>query len=132
MTAKSLLITGSIFMALAVGFGAFGAHIVQNMLTPERFDVYQTAVQYHFYHAIGLLILGVISMRMDESKWLKWSGYCMLTGILIFSGSLYILTLTDTGWLGMVTPLGGFAFILGWVFFGIGIGKGVFSESDGV
>ena len=116
-------------MALAVGFGAFGAHIVQEMLTPERFDVYQTAVQYHFYHAIGLLIIGAVSLRMEDSKWLKWSAYCLIAGILIFSGSLYILTLTDTGWLGAVTPLGGFAFILGWVFFGIGIGKGDFPES---
>jgi uncharacterized membrane protein YgdD (TMEM256/DUF423 family) len=120
MTPKSLIITGSILMALAVGFGAFGAHIVQDMLSPDRFEVYQTAVQYHFYHALGLLILGTVSMHLTETKWLTWSGYCLLAGILIFSGSLYILTLTDTGWLGMVTPLGGFAFILGWVFFAIG------------
>jgi uncharacterized membrane protein YgdD (TMEM256/DUF423 family) len=121
MTQKSLLIIGSIFMALAVGFGAFGAHIVQDMLTPDRFEVYKTAVEYHFYHAIGLLILGAVSMQIEESKWLKWSGYCLIGGILIFSGSLYILTLTDTGWLGRITPLGGFAFILGWIFFAIGI-----------
>lgn len=124
MTSKSILITGSVLMALAVGFGAFGAHIVQEMLSPDRFEVYQTAVQYHFYHALGLLILGAVSMHLTESKWLKWSGYCLLAGILIFSGSLYILTLTDTGWLGMVTPLGGFAFITGWVFFAVGMYAG--------
>jgi uncharacterized membrane protein YgdD (TMEM256/DUF423 family) len=132
MKPKSLLITGSIFMALAVAFGAFGAHIVQDTLTADRFEVYKTAVEYHFYHAIGLLILGSVSMQFEESKWLKWSGYCLLAGILIFSGSLYILTLTDTGWLGMVTPIGGFAFMLGWGLFAVGIGKRVFLQSDSV
>ncbi len=104
-------------MALAVGFGAFGAHIVQDMLTAERFGVYQTAVQYHFYHALGLLIVGVLISVWGKSKWMSRSAACLIGGILIFSGSLYILTLTDTGWLGMITPIGGFLFILGWVFF---------------
>lgn len=116
MKAKHFLISGSLFMALAVGFGAFGAHIVQDMLSPDRFEVFKTAVEYHFYHAIGLLIVGLIGQRIEPSKWIAWSGYCMIGGILIFSGSLYILTLTDTSWLGAVTPLGGFAFILGWCF----------------
>ncbi|MCC5906626.1 MAG: DUF423 domain-containing protein [Balneolaceae bacterium] len=123
MKSKTLLITGSVLMAIAVAMGAFGAHIVQEMLTPDRFDVYQTAVEYHFYHAIGLLILGAVSVRMPESKWLKWSGVSFFAGILIFSGSLYVLTLTDTGWFGMITPIGGVAFILGWTFFAIGIWK---------
>ena len=117
MTTRTLLITGSVFMALAVTFGAFGAHFVQDRLTAERFDVYQTAVQYHFYHALGLLIVGTVSLWMKESVWLARSGYFLTAGILIFSGSLYLLTLTDTGWLGMITPIGGFAFILGWLFF---------------
>lgn len=123
MKSKYLLISGSLFMVLAVGFGAFGAHIVQELLTPDRFDVFKTAVEYHFYHAIGLLILGLISQRIESSKWIQWSGYCMIAGIVIFSGSLYILTLTDTSWLGAVTPLGGFAFILGWVFLILGVLK---------
>jgi len=123
MNSKKLLISGSLFMALAVGFGAFGAHIVQDMLTPDRFEVFKTAVEYHFYHAIGLLILGLISQRMEPSKWITWSGYCMIAGILIFSGSLYILTLTDTSWLGAITPLGGIAFILSWCFLILGVWK---------
>lgn len=118
---KQLLITGSVFMALAVCFGAFGAHIVQDMLTPDRFEVYKTAVEYQFYHAIGLLLLGCITMHIEPKKWILWSGYAFVTGILIFSGSLYILTLTDTGWLGAITPFGGFAFILGWIFLIVGI-----------
>ncbi|WP_340104614.1 DUF423 domain-containing protein [Rhodohalobacter sp. 8-1] len=125
MTAKTTLISGSIFMALAVAFGAFGAHIVEGMLTPERFEVYKTGVDYHFYHALGLLILGAISINIPENnnKWLSWSGYCLTAGILIFSGSLYLLTLTDTGWLGAITPIGGLAFIFGWIFLAIGVLK---------
>ncbi|MDZ7755850.1 DUF423 domain-containing protein [Rhodohalobacter sp.] len=123
MTSKSLLISGSIFMALAVAFGAFGAHIVQDMLTPERFQVYQTGVEYHFYHAMGLLLLGAVSYHIQDSKWIGRSGIAFIAGIIIFSGSLYILTLTDTGWLGAVTPLGGVAFILGWIFLAIGTAK---------
>lgn len=124
MSSKTTIITGSILMALAVGFGAFGAHIVQGNLSTERYDVYQTAVQYHFYHAIGLLILGVLMMKIRDSKWLRWSGYSLVTGVLVFSGSLYLLTLTDTGWLGAITPIGGMAFILGWIFLAIGVKKG--------
>lgn len=102
-------------MALAVAFGAFGAHIVEALLTPERFDVYRTAVQYHFYHALGLLIVGTVSFHISN-RWTKWSGYSLISGILIFSGSLYLLTLLDIGWLGAITPIGGVAFILGWLF----------------
>lgn len=108
-------------MALAVAFGAFGAHIVQDILTAERFDVYQTGVEYHFYHSLGLLFLGLISMNMPENRWLAWSGYSMIAGIIIFSGSLYVLTLTDTGWLGAITPVGGAAFIIGWLFLAFGV-----------
>ncbi len=121
MKPTSLLITGSFFMALGVIFGAFGAHVVQDLLTPERFAVYQTGVEYHFYHALGLLILGTITHTISVNRWLNYSGYCMIAGILIFSGSLYLLTLTDTGWLGAITPFGGIAFIFGWIFLAIGI-----------
>jgi len=123
MNSKSLIITGSLFMALAVAFGAFGAHIVQDLLTPERFQVYQTGVEYHFYHALGLLLLGAVSFHISDSKWITLSGIAFIAGIIIFSGSLYFLTLTDTGWLGAITPLGGIAFILGWVFLAIGTAK---------
>lgn len=109
-------------MVLAVVLGAFGAHIVEGMLTPDRFDVYRTAVQYHFYHALGLLIVGSVSFHINNT-WMKWSGYSLITGILIFSGSLYLLTLLDLGWLGAVTPIGGVAFILGWAFLFIGLVK---------
>lgn len=110
-------------MALAVAFGAFGAHIVQDILTPERFQVYQTGVEYHFYHALGLLLLGAISYHIQESKWITRSGYAFIVGIIIFSGSLYLLTLIDLGRLGMITPLGGVAFIFGWISLAIAVSK---------
>ncbi|MGF1669697.1 MAG: DUF423 domain-containing protein [Balneolaceae bacterium] len=119
--AQLFLIIGAVAMALAVGFGAFGAHIVQDILTPERYAVYKTAVEYHFYHAIGLLIVGVTAFHIPESHLLNWSGWLLLAGILIFSGSLYLLTLTDTSWLGAITPLGGFAFIAGWIVFALAL-----------
>jgi uncharacterized membrane protein YgdD (TMEM256/DUF423 family) len=131
MKSKSILITGSVFMALAVAFGAFGAHIVQDMLTPERFDVYQTGVEYHFYHALGLLIAGAVSMHFKNNKWITRSAGLFVIGILIFSGSLYILTLTDTGWLGAIAPIGGVAFILGWIFFAAGVARlGTWSSEE--
>jgi len=123
MNTKAFLIAGSIIMALAVAFGAFGAHVVRDMLTPERFEVYQTAVEYQFYHGLGLLLAGVISIHIPGSAWLKWSGLMFIGGVLIFSGSLYLLTLSDTGWLGAITPAGGFAFIAGWVFLAIAVTK---------
>lgn len=121
MKTRTLIFIGSLLMALAVGFGAFGAHIVKEILTPERFEVYQTAVQYHFYHSLGILILGTISVFIKKSTWLNWAGYFMIAGTLIFCGSLYTLTLADIAWLGAVTPFGGGAFILGWICLVIGV-----------
>jgi uncharacterized membrane protein YgdD (TMEM256/DUF423 family) len=124
MKAKGVVVTGAILMALGVAFGAFGAHIVEGMLTPDRFDVYQTAVQYHFYHALGLILIGALSQHLDATKWLRWSSWLITAGVVIFSGSLYLLTLTDTGWLGAITPIGGAAFIAGWLCLAVGVIKG--------
>ncbi|MFU8813637.1 MAG: DUF423 domain-containing protein [Balneolaceae bacterium] len=104
-------------LALGVGFGAFGAHVVQDTLSPDRFQVYQTAVLYHLIHALGLLIVGIRLKETEPSAWLVWSGWLLLSGILLFSGSLYLLILTDTASLGMVAPIGGTAFIAGWLAF---------------
>lgn len=123
MSAKSLLITGSLLLALAVGLGAFGAHIIEGMLTPARYEVYQTGVTYHFYHSLGLLITGLLSLHFPYSRWIRLAGTFMFSGILIFSGSLYLLTLTDTPWLGIITPFGGLSLILSWIFLVLGIVK---------
>jgi uncharacterized membrane protein YgdD (TMEM256/DUF423 family) len=118
-TAKILLVLGSINAALLVMLGAFGAHALKARLSEQMMSVYQTAVQYHFYHALGLLLIGLLALQLPTSVWLKWSGGLMFAGIVLFSGSLYLLALTNIRWLGAITPIGGTAFILAWLFLAI-------------
>lgn len=112
---KFALMAGSINAMLAVILGAFAAHGLKGRLTDEMLAVYQTGVQYHFYHSLGLLIIGIAGFHLPASARLKWSARIMLTGIILFSGSLYLMAVTDTRWLGMITPLGGTAFIVSWL-----------------
>ena len=112
---KLAIILGSLNAMLAVILGAFGAHGLKSRLTEEMLAVYQTGVQYHFYHSLGLILIGVIAWQMPGSIWLKWSAWIMLAGIILFSGSLYTLALTNLRWLGMITPIGGTAFIIAWL-----------------
>ncbi len=114
---------GSLNAALAVMLGAFGAHALKTRLSEHMLTVYQTGVQYHFYHALGLLALGVIAFHLPVSNWLKWSGYLMFSGIVLFSGSLYLLALSNVRWIGAITPVGGTAFILAWFFLTMAISK---------
>ncbi len=120
---KLFLIIGSIAMALAVALGAFGAHGLKNMLTKEMLNIFETGVRYHFYHAIGLLILGLLAHYMPGSVLLKWSGWLMVGGIFIFSGSLYLLSTADLRWLGAITPIGGLCFIASWIILAIAVWK---------
>lgn len=110
---RFLLMAGAIAAALAVALGAFGAHSLGARVAPERLDVFETGVRYQMYHALGLLFVAWASQQ-----WPGWpvaaAGYLFIAGIVIFSGSLYLLVLTDTGWLGAITPIGGVAFIAGW------------------
>lgn len=106
---------GSINALIAVMLGAFGAHALKSRLSPEMMEIFQTGVQYHFYHALGLLAVGLIAHHLPDSGLLKWSGWLMLAGIIIFSGSLYILSATGIKWLGAITPIGGTAFIIAWI-----------------
>lgn len=99
---------------LAVAFGAFGAHALKSRLDDYALGVFQTAVQYHFYHSLALLAVGVIALSQPQTALLKSSGWLFLIGILVFSGSLYVLGITGVRWLGAITPLGGLAFIAGW------------------
>ena len=101
-------------MMFAVGLGAFGAHGLKDKLSADMLAVYRTGVDYHFYHALGLLALGMIAAHLPESDLVKWSGGLMAAGIVLFSGSLYLLALTGTRWLGAITPLGGAAWIVAW------------------
>lgn len=116
-TAKLFLILGGINAALVVMLGAFGAHGLRAKLTAEMLAVYQTGVHYHLFHALGLLAVGLVATQIADSVWLKWSGWLMLAGIVLFSGSLYVLSVSGLRWLGMVTPFGGTVFILAWALF---------------
>lgn len=114
-TAKMFLLLGSMLLAIAVSSGAFGAHALKARLSADMLGVYYTAVQYHFYHALGLLLLGVLALHFPASGLLRAAGWLMLAGIILFSGSLYVLSLSGWRVLGAVTPLGGIAFIGAWL-----------------
>ena len=111
---KTILMTAAILLALAVAIGAFGAHGLKSRLSIEMMQIYKTGVEYHFYHALGLLLLGVLSLSMP-SGWLNLSAVLLTAGIILFSGSLYVLAVSGIKWLGAITPLGGLSFIAGWV-----------------
>lgn len=105
---------GAILAMLGVMIGAFGAHALKPILEANsRVDTFETAVKYHFYHALGLLFIGLFSHR-QPSKWLSYAGNCLLAGVIIFSGSLYALCLSGITFLGAITPIGGVCMIAGW------------------
>jgi len=114
---RRLVVTGGICALLAVVFGAFGAHAVRGMITPDLFAAYQTGAQYQFYHALGIIAIGIVSAFPPTRRCIQIAGWLMLAGIVLFSGSLYLLALTGVRLLGAVTPLGGIAFIAAWATF---------------
>ena len=114
--------TASVFLTLAVAIGAFGAHGLKNHLSVEMMQFYKTGVEYHFFHALGLLLVGVLSMSIP-SGYIKWSAILLSAGIILFSGSLYALATTGIKVLGAITPLGGLSFIAGWIMLFIGVLK---------
>ncbi len=120
---KIALLSGSILAFLAVAIGAFGAHGLQSILEAnQRVDTFETAVKYHMYHALALLLTGVLlqyypGRLMENSVWL------FIAGILIFSGSLYILSITNIKVLGAITPIGGLCFLIAWAMLAIGFWK---------
>ncbi|MBA2492485.1 MAG: DUF423 domain-containing protein [Gammaproteobacteria bacterium] len=111
---KTFVLFGSLSALLAVVLGAFGAHGLKQQLSPEMLSVYQTGVDYHMWHALGLVLIGLLGAHYSGSALLTWAGWFMLAGIMIFSGSLYILSITGVRWLGAITPFGGLAFIVAW------------------
>lgn len=114
-TAKTFLLLGAGNAALVVVLGAFGAHALKTRVSAEMLGVFQTGVHYHLFHALGLLALGLVAMQRLDSAYIKWSGWLMVLGIILFSGSLYVLSLSGLrGW-GMVTPFGGISLIAAWI-----------------
>ncbi|HEV7928910.1 MAG TPA: DUF423 domain-containing protein [Nitrosospira sp.] len=118
---RIFLSLGAVNAFLCVGLGAFGAHGLKQRLSVDMLAVYQTGVQYHFYHALGLLVVGLILLHYPASKPVALSGWLMLTGIVLFSVSLYALSLTGVRGLGVITPFGGVAFLSAWAVLAYGI-----------
>ena len=122
--ATFFLKAGSVFGALGVMIGAFGAHALKPMLeATNRLDTFETAVKYQFYHALALLILGLLILWFKPQRAFTVAGYAFIGGMLIFSGSLYILCSTGVTWLGAITPIGGVLLIAGWLSMFIGLTK---------
>ncbi len=113
---KLFIVTGGILGMLGVIIGAFGAHALQSRLAAtDRIETFETAVKYQFYHALALILVGILLAQFQHRAF-EFSGWSMITGIILFSGSLYVLSLTGITKLGAVAPIGGLAFIIGWGF----------------
>ena len=114
MTVRLALVLAAAFLFAAVGLGAFGAHARRARLAPDLMAVYQTAVQYHFWHALGLLAVAILLMQKPESAALAAAAWLLVVGLVFFCGSLYALAFTGVRGLGAVTPVGGAAFLMAW------------------
>lgn len=114
---------GAFFAFTGVGLGAFGAHGLKTLLSPEMLEVYKTGVTYQMWHALGLILIALIQQQNPVSKLLSWAGWLMAVGVVVFSGSLYLLAILNMKWLGMITPIGGLAFLLAWLLVVIFAGK---------
>jgi uncharacterized membrane protein YgdD (TMEM256/DUF423 family) len=120
-SSKLFLSAGGLMALAAVALGAFGAHALKGRLSAEMLAVWHTGVEYHVYHALGLLAVGLVAAQLPESALLKWSGWLMLAGIVLFSGSLYALALSGERWLGAIMPVGGIAFLVAWALFVVAV-----------
>lgn len=130
MNARTILVTGALTGMAAVALGAFGAHALKERLAAlGRLDTYNLAVEYQFYHALALLITGLAAGK-ESSGLLRAAGWCFAGGILVFSGSLYILSVFDIPAAGAITPFGGTAFIAGWLLLALNFSKKKRSPKD--
>lgn len=119
---------GAAFGALSVGIGAFGAHGLKPHLTDYQIEIFEKGVQYQFYHALALVLVGILIRQTPTNPWLRRSGWFFVAGIVGFSGSLYLLACRDliaipVQWVGPVTPLGGLCFLAGWLFLSYKYGR---------
>ena len=116
---KLFVILGSLNALIGVALGAFGAHGLKTKVDPDMLTVWNTAVQYHLIHALGLLLIGILYHLMPDATLIKTADWAILLGIVLFSGSLYVLVLTGNKPLGIITPFGGVAFLIGWLLLAI-------------
>lgn len=126
--AKNWMAWGAILAMAAVALGAFGAHGLKESLSPERLEIFHTGVRYQFYHAFALLFLGLWAKSSPNNRMISRAGIAFFIGIVLFSGSLYVLSIRDlvswsVSWLGPVTPLGGVSFMVGWLLVLLGVNR---------
>jgi len=117
---RNLIAAGAIFAALSVLFGAFGAHGLKDRLSFEYLAIFETAVRYQLYHALGLMLMGISGFHLPDNL-IQLPSYFLIFGTVIFSGTLIILVLTDLKWLGAITPIGGLCLVIGWLLFAYNI-----------
>jgi len=117
--ANPFVLLGAINGFLAVALGAFAAHGLKTHLGAAALEIFQTGVQYQMVHALALLLVGALRETVPYSPWLRPAGWCLVLGILLFSGSLYALALSDARGIGAITPVGGVLFLLGWLALGL-------------
>lgn len=120
---RLFLFVGAVSGFIGVALGAFGAHALRDRLSADMLDVFRTGVTYQMYHALALLGVGLLLARLsvEGSPWLTAAGWLFIVGTVLFSGSLYLLSLSGTPWLGAITPLGGVAFLIGWLALAVGV-----------
>ena len=118
---RFIITTGAVSAALSVALGAFAAHALKSRLPTEILAVFQTGVQYQFYHSLGLILVGILTQLYKGSALLTASGLLMAAGILLFSGSLYVISTTGIRSLGIITPIGGVSFIAAWLMLAVGV-----------
>lgn len=123
MQERHIAACGALNMLIAIACGAFGAHALKNLLSPDMLSIWHTAVQYQMAHALGMLLIVALTPRLLSTPALSRIGIAFLFGIIVFSGSLYGLALTGVRWLGAITPIGGVAFLVGWGLLGWGMLK---------
>jgi uncharacterized membrane protein YgdD (TMEM256/DUF423 family) len=111
---RTFLFAGAINGFIAVALGAFAAHGLSGLLSARMLDVFETGAEYQLSHALVLIAVGLLCSKWPQAKSLKISGWAFITGLVLFPFSLYALALTGIGWLGMITPMGGVTFLLGW------------------
>lgn len=122
---QQLILLAAFFGATGVALGAFGAHGLSDLLEANgRLETFRTGTQYHLIHAVALLAAAWVASQYGDNQYGLWAGYAFVAGILFFSGSLYILSIFDIPIMGAVAPIGGVAFILGWIFLGVAAWQG--------
>jgi uncharacterized membrane protein YgdD (TMEM256/DUF423 family) len=118
--ARSILVAAGLLLALGTVFGAVGTHAMRARLTPDQLDVFETAVRYHFYNALGVLGIGAVALSFDSAL-LRWSAALIVAGVVLFSGALYAVPFGAPHAIHFLPPVGGMALIVGWVLFAVAL-----------